>query len=304
MVKLRMVAGAAALALAGTGTAQAVPSYAYGALHFQNFVLSGIVDAAGVPLSGVSGVTQSVSSTDGANYPGFATAGVSAGGNLVTGTDPAQAKSGPGSFPGENNFTQALLPANTLTPAGTRGDAQITGAIAGGATSDLVAEGKLSTITSAGSSSGTSTTINAKFANGGTISLTFSASSSLTAQVALLGDSANAQVSATFKIFDVTTNTLVSITDNINAANSGTTIAPFALNQNVASTNPGSPQSFSSPLTAYSYTSSSLTAGDTYQITLADSTTTIFQGVPEPVSLSLFATGLVALGVMRRRRQA
>ena len=304
MVKLRMVAGAAALALAGTGTAHAVPSYAYGELHFQNFILSGIVDSAGVPLGGVSGVTQSVTSTDGANYPGFATAGVSAGGNLVTGTDPAQAKSGPGSFPGENNFTQALLPANTLTPAGTRGDAQITGAIAGGATSDLVAEGKLSTLTSAGSSSGTSTTINATFANGGTISLTFSASSSLTAQVALLGDSANAQVSATFKIFDVTTNTLVSITDNINAANSGTTIAPFALNQNVASTNPGSPQSFSSPLTAYSYTSAALRAGDTYQITLADSTTTIFQGVPEPVSLSLFATGLVALGVMRRRRQA
>ena len=221
-----------------------------------------------------------------------------------TGTDPTQSTSGPGAFPGQNTFSAALLPALALTPAGTRGDAQITGAVASGATSNLVAEGKLSTLGSAGSSAGTSTTINATFANSTTVSLTFSASSALTSQIAQLGDSANAQISATFKIFDSTTRVFVNITDNINAANSGTTIAPFALNQNVASTNPNAPQSFSSPLTAYSY-SATLRAGDNYQITLADSTTTIFQGfqsVPEPLSMTVFGSGLVALGLLRRRR--
>lgn len=315
MKKGWLLSGVAVLAFAGIGSAQAVPSYAYGELHFENFILGGVVDSAGQTLSGVGGLTQSVTSTDGANYPGFGSAGNSAGGNLLTGTDPSQAKSGPGLFPVENTFTQALLPANALTPAGTRGDAQITGALAGGSTSNLVSEGKLSALGNAGSNSGTATTLSAVFSIGGTVNLTFNASSALTAQVGQLGDSANAQTSATFKIFDVTKGTLVLITDNINAANSSQTIAPAALNQNVASTNPGSPQSFSSALTAYSY-SASLLAGDTYQITLADSTTTIFQGVlsgagtttttiqgvPEPISLSVFGTGLVALGVSRRRR--
>ena len=138
-----------------TGAANAASSYGYSTLHFQNFILTGIVDANGTPAAGVVFFNSSVTSTDGANYPGFAAGGTSSSGNLFSGTDPALATSGPGPFPAENTFTQAL----TGSP-GTRGDAQITGAIASGATSNLVSEGNLTTSGSAGSYSSTSTTIN------------------------------------------------------------------------------------------------------------------------------------------------
>ena len=281
-----------------TGAANAASSYGYSTLHFENFILSGIVDANGHALPGVV-FNSSVTSTDGANYPGFATAGTSSGGNLFSGTDPAQATSGPGPFPAENTFTQALTGSS-----GTRGDAQITGPIAGAATSNLVSEGNLTANGSAGSYSSTSTTINVSFAQASAVNLTFSASAMLMSSVGNLGDSSNAQASASFKIFDATAGSYVTISDNISGANS-TVIAPSALNQNVASTNPGSPQTFASGLANYSY-SASLIAGHNYQLTLADSTSVILTNVvaapvPEPSTLALMFAGLLAVGLFRRR---
>lgn len=283
------------------GAANAASTYGYSTLHFENFMLTGIVDANGDPLPGVV-FNSSVTGTDGANYPGFATAGTSSGGNLFSGTDPAQAVSGPGAFPPDNTFTQSLTGSS-----GTRGDAQITGPIAGGAKSNLVSEGHLTTTGSAGSYSSTSTTINVSFAQASTVNLTFAASSTLISSVANLGDSSNAQSSASFKIFDATDRSYVTITDNI-SGNSGSVIAPLALNQNVASTNPGSPQTFVSGLANYSYTAS-LQAAHNYQITIADSTSVILTNavaapIPEPSTLGLMFAGLLAVGLFRRRESA
>ena len=296
----KSVKGAAIVLLVSaaiTRPAQAITSYGYSTLHFENFTLSGIFAANGQALPGVV-VNSSVTSTDGANYPGFAPGGNSAGGNLFSGTDPAQATSGPGLFPAENTFTQALPAAS-----GTRGDARITGSIAGGATSNLVSEGDLTTNGSAGSNSATSTTIN--FTGATSVSLSFAASSALMSRVGMLGDSSNSQTSASFRIFDATAGAYVLITDNINTANNSTAITPFALNQNVASTNPGSPQTFVSGLTTYSY-AANLVAAHNYQLTLADSTSVILNGfaapVPEPTTLALLCSGLVAAGAFRRRR--
>ena len=280
------------------GAANATSTYGYSTLHFENFMLTGIVDANGQPLPGVV-FNSSVTGTDGANYPGFATAGSSSGGNLFSGTDPVQATSGPGAFPPVNTFKQALTGSS-----GTRGDAQVTGPIAGGSTSNLVSEGNLTTNGSAGSYSSTSTTINVSFAQASTVNLTFNASSMLTSSVGNLGDSSNAQTSVSFKIFDATAASYVTITDNINGANS-TDITPFALNQNVASTNPGSPQTFASSLTSYSYTAV-LKSQHNYQITLADSTSVILTSfvptpVPEPSTVVLMFSGLLAVGLFRRR---
>ena len=302
-ILLKTVRGAAVALLAATaltGPAYAIPSYGYSTLHFENFILSGIFDAKGQTLPGVV-ANSSVTSTDGANYPGFAPGGTSAGGNIFSGTDPAQATSGPGPFPAQNIFTQALT-----ASSGTRGDAQITGAIASGATSNLVSEGNLTTNGSAGSNAGTSTSINVSFTGASTVSLSFAASSALMSSVGNLGDSSSSQASASFKIFDATAGTYVFITDNVSGSSS-TDVTPFALNQNVASTNPGSPQTFLSSLTNYSY-AANLVAAHNYQLTLADSTSVILTGsvlapVPEPETYAMMLVGLSALGFMARRRK-
>jgi hypothetical protein len=300
----KTVVAGVVLASASAGVAHAVPSYGYASLGFTNFTLGGVIGAPGVTVN-----STSVTMTDGSNYPGFAPAGTSTGGSITTGADVPQATSGPGPFPGQNIFGQALLPAASLTPAGTRGDAVITGALAGGATSNLVAEGKLSVPGGfAGSNSGTSTTLNLGFraTTAGTVTLTFNASSMVQAIVGTDGDSANAQLSSTFQIFDTTTGKLVTITDNINPANSSTTIAPFALNRNAATTSASSPQTFTSASTFYSY-SAPLVSGDSYQITLQDSTTIILSTatpstVPEPASLGIIGAGILGIGLFRARR--
>jgi len=278
------------------GSAQAVPAYGYAGLSFTNFGLTGIF---GVP--GVTVGTTTVLLTDGANYPGFPTSGTSVFGNITTGANVPQATSGPGPFPAENTFVQALTGSS-----GTRGDGLITGALAGGATSNLVAEGRLTLgAASAGSNAGSATTLNVGFTAlaGTVVTLSFNASDFLTASVGELGDTATAQVSASYKICLTTgTKECQDITDTVNGGTSKL-VQPEELNQNVASTDPSTPQSFSSPSTFYSFTA--VLAPGTYQLTLADNVTEILSTgapVPEPISIALFGSGLLGLAVIRRRR--
>ncbi|GAC1348267.1 MAG: hypothetical protein NVSMB18_35920 [Acetobacteraceae bacterium] len=302
---LYAAAGGLALATLGAGTAHAVPSYAYARLHFDNFTLSGIVNPDGTPATGINSVSATVISSTGANYPGFAVAGhIDSGGSLTSGTDAQQATSGPGGFPGENFFDPALTPSNTLTPAGTRADVQIQGAIANKAISDLVSEGKLSIGPgSAGSDSGSSTTLSISFKTGaspGLVGLTFNAYSVLSAAVGTFADSANAQVSATFTITDGNGNA-VAITDN-STATSSDVARPTALNLNRGTNREDSPKSYSSGSSAYSY-SATLDPNQSYTLSLQDNTRILLSTVPEPVSLAVLGSGLIALGVTRLSRK-
>jgi hypothetical protein len=298
---LYAAAGGLALALGGAGTAHAVPSYADAQLNFTNFKLTGVVDANGNPLSNISGFTSSVSTTTNANYPTAPTVdGHTDGGNLSTGSDAGQSLAGPISFtpPAQNTFSQVLTPPGALTPAGTRSDVRITGALASGATSNLIAEGKLSlNNSSASSNAGSSTTLQFTFttSTATTVTLSFDATSFLFGQVGTLGDSANPQTSATYSVKNLSDGTTVRLE------------APTALNQNLATTNPANIVSFTgaNPAGGYSFTDV-LQAGKTYQITLADNVTEILTtttATPEPASLALIGSGLVAAGFLGRRKK-
>lgn len=278
------LAFAALLAVAGATNADASPIYGYATLGLNLVTLSGI------PLT-----NSSVTSTTSANYPGFA----STFNQAVA--DPLQASSGPGAFPAENTFSQALLPANVSSPAGTRSDAQATGSISNLGSATFASEGKLVTAGSAGSSSGTNTIINVTPASSTTLNLTFDASANLSAIVQSTGDSAVASTNFNFDIFDVTTSSFVTITDNINAANSGNFIAPLALNQSVTANTSGTPRSFTSSLTAYSY-SAELSPGDVYRVVLTDGTSeTLSSATPEPSTWIMLMAGFVLLLALRRQ---
>lgn len=281
--------GAAALVFSWSGAANAVPSYGYAFIGFTGFTLTGIVDAAGVPLAGVSGFSSSVLMTADANYPGSLPASNAASGNLASGVDVTQAQSGP-AVTGQNIFTQQLTGSS-----GTRGDGRITGAIASGATSNLVAEGRLTVPPTAGSSAGSGTTITASFAiaSARVVNLSFSAIAQLLTSVGLPGDAATAQISASYTIVGNT------------AAGSpfSFSVAPGELNQTRSSQTPGVDGVYNLASTAFSF-SNTLAAG-TYTLTLSDNAREILQAVaaPEPATLGILGSGLLALGMVVRRRR-
>jgi hypothetical protein len=298
MSKKRLAAlmgGAALFAMGSIGTASADPTYGYAYLELTGFTLTSS--------GALNGVTAIVTGQDGANYPGSSPAANTVAGNIFTGVNAPQATSGPGPFPPQDTYSQALL-----VTAGTRGDMAISGAIGGGAHSQTLSEGNLQSGGAASSNAGSATTLQITFATaGGTVNLVFTGQATLDASVFKVGDSANAETSISGKLCNGPTSaSCVNITDNNGNGDGGKIIAPAALNANVGSNDPLSPDSYQSGVIPYSFTASGLAAG-TYTLTLLDQTQVLLSAVPEPSSLALAGSALLALVYFtqrRRRKQA
>ena len=248
-----------------------------------------ITNADGTPLTSVTGATTNVA--DAANWAGFASASNNVPGTVGTALNVSQATSGPGPFPGENTFGQALTAAT-----GTRADAFVSGgsASSGGMTVQNVAEGH-------GNVAGSSTANNSAnitfsvVGTGKALTLNFADAISLIASTAAnVGESAVAAITNSFQITPLGSGAPID------------TFAPGALNAVVSSQQGVPPTSSVTSSTTFTHTTPVLTSGVTYTLSFfsqAAENVNPTTRVPEPASLVMLGSGLLGLGAFRLRRR-
>jgi hypothetical protein len=286
----RMLAGTAILlgaALPGTA-AHAVP-YAFASNQISGLIFSTPSGSTFTP----SVTSQTIS--DSASFGAIAVNNPSQTSTIGTSLNIAAACAGANTCP-ENTFVPASGP--TLT-SGTRSDSQILGfanpAVPGPVSLNNVAEGR-------GTSLGTSTANNTGsitfsiVGTGSALSLSLSDTIQLIASSLANGETATAQITNTFRVFDA----------------GGATVAiftPVDLNTQAGSAN-GVPGTASIGPTTISTTLTTpvLIAGANYNISLTSSSAeSITPGgvtpIPEPTMLGVLGIGMLAIGAYRQRKR-
>lgn len=274
-----------------TCTAVALISLACGnanavAVAFSENVITNFLVTPSVPVS-FFGLPTDTSESN-ASFTGFAPAGSAVTQPLFAAASALQSKSGPGAFPGEDNY--AFLAGTSLGMVGARGDSNISAGSPSNVNNVAEARSDSSAIGAAGGRVTGESVID--FTAPTTLSISFTDAFHTYASTSFIGESANASIGNTFEI----RNSANVVVGKFN---------PEAINASCGS-NSGFPQpceSFGS--ITYSFTTNVLQAGR-YVLDFRSTSQVNVRGVnavPEPGTYALMFAGLGVVGFAARRRR-